>query len=40
MEPETRNDGKLTIFDDGDHEELEHDVHSFVTKRLITRQPF
>ena len=32
---------KLPIFDDGDNEELEHDVHSFVGhKRLFSRQPF
>ena len=31
---------KLPTFDDGDNEELEHDVHSFVDKRLISRQPF
>ena len=34
---------KLQIFDDGDNEELEHDVRSFVdqtTHRLISRRPF
>ena len=28
------------VFDDGENESLEDDVHSFVMKRLISRQPF
>ena len=31
---------KLPIFDDEVNEELEHDVRSFVDKRLISRRPF
>ena len=31
---------KMPTFDDEDNQELEHDVHSLWTKRLISRQPF
>ena len=31
----------MLVFDDGENESLENDVHSFVDKkRLISRQPF
>ena len=31
---------RLPVFDDGESESLEDDVHSFVDKRLSSRQPF
>ena len=31
---------RLPVVDDGENESLEDDVHSFVDKRLILRQPF
>ena len=31
---------KLTIFDDGDNEELEHDFYSFMDKTTRSRRPF
>ena len=32
--------GRLPVFDDGENESLEDDVHIFADKRPISRQPF